>query len=31
MSEMVKYSLKEGYNEMDFDGITRMLREAQWR
>jgi GNAT superfamily N-acetyltransferase len=30
MSKMVKYSLKDGYNEMDFDGITRMLREAQW-
>jgi GNAT superfamily N-acetyltransferase len=30
MSKMVKYSLKDGYNEMDFDRITNMLREAHW-
>ena len=27
---MVKYSLKDGYNEMDFDKVTKMLKEVWW-
>jgi ribosomal protein S18 acetylase RimI-like enzyme len=27
---MIKYSLKYGYNEMDFDKVTNMLKEVWW-
>jgi ribosomal protein S18 acetylase RimI-like enzyme len=30
MNNEIEYSLKDGYNEMDFDKITDMLKDAFW-
>ena len=30
MDSKIKYSIKAGYNEMDFDKITDMLKDAFW-
>jgi N-acetylglutamate synthase-like GNAT family acetyltransferase len=27
---MIKYSLKDGYEQMDFDKVTRMLKDVWW-
>lgn len=30
MNTNIKYSIKDGYNEMDFDAVTNMLKDAFW-
>ena len=30
MDTNIKYSIKDGYNEMDFDKVTNMLKDAFW-
>jgi ribosomal protein S18 acetylase RimI-like enzyme len=30
MDNKIKYSFKDGFNEMDFDKVTEMLKDAYW-